>query len=82
MLNYYLIMKNIDVNIKCIKRRDSEMTECTPLHIAVKNGNVEIVKLLLENDNIDVDATDEQGRKAIDISSNQSITDLLSNHNK
>lgn len=45
----------------------------TALHLAVENGNIAIINLLLNNKNIDVNAKDDQGRKPIDLTDNEEI---------
>ena len=47
------------------------------MHLAIQNNNVEIVKLLLEKKDIDINIEDNQGKKPIDYSNNDEITQLL-----
>lgn len=45
----------------------------SPLHIAVKNHNIEIIKLLLESQKIDLNVVDDQNKKAIDYANDDEI---------
>lgn len=69
-----------------ITNSDNEIStkkeETTALHIAVENSDTEIIKTLLENKNINIDATDEQGRKPIDLTNDQEIKSLLTSPRK
>ena len=49
LLSYFLERKNIEVN-----KADTQNGE-TALHCAANKGQAEVVKLLLERDNIDID---------------------------
>ena len=49
----------------------------TPLHLAVERQNIEIVRLLLKNKNININIKDEQGRKPIDYTTHNEIKQLL-----
>ena len=48
------------------------------LHLAVEKGNLEIIKLLLKKEDIDVNIEDSHGKKPIDYSQNYEIKQLLS----
>ena len=50
----------------------------TILHLASKQGNLEIIKLLLMKKGIDINIKDDQGNKPIDYSNNHEIRHLLS----
>ena len=50
--------------------------EDTALHIAVKNKNIEIIKLLLDN-NIDVEKKNAEGQKPTEITDSQEIKSIL-----
>ena len=45
----------------------------TPLHFAVENEYLEILKLLLKNKKINILVEDNQGRKPIDYATNNEI---------
>ena len=49
----------------------------TPLHLSVKKGCLEIIKLLLENKKINIQAKDDQGRKPIYYANDNEIKKLL-----
>lgn len=51
----------------------------TPLHLAVKRNDVNIVRLILSNGNAQVDIKDDQGKKPIDYATNDQIIQML-NH--
>ena len=51
----------------------------TALHLAVEIRNIEIIKLLLEHDNIDTDVKNKFGKKPCDYTSNNKIKQML-NH--
>jgi ankyrin repeat protein len=57
-----------------VKRNDS------PLIIAVTDGNIELVKTLLSDKNIDVNAKDKNGETAIMLAPNMEIFKLLLEH--
>ena len=57
-----------------IKEVDKEETA---LHNAVSKGNIDITKLLLSNKNIDINATDKQGKKPIELTNNEEIKSLF-----
>lgn len=57
-------------------------TKVPILNIAAKNGNVEIVKLLLGYPNIDINAKDNKGKTAINVAKNQEIKTLILNAQK
>lgn len=48
--------------------------------LKIDKGDIEIINILLNN-NFDLELTDEQGKKPIEITSNQEIISLLENHN-
>ena len=48
------------------------------LHLAAEKGNLEIIKLLLKKEDIDVNIEDSHGKKQIDYSQNYEIKQLLS----
>ena len=50
----------------------------TVLHVAVKIGNEQIVKLLLATKGIDINIEDNKGKKPIEYTRNEEITQLLS----
>ena len=47
------------------------------MHEAITKGNLNIIKLLLRNANIDVDVTDKQGKKPVELSDNKDIIALF-----
>lgn len=49
----------------------------TPLHLAVEKGYLDIIKLLLKNNGIDIHIKDDQGRKQIDYAMNDEIKKLF-----
>ena len=49
------------------------------MHLAVENGYIGIIKLLLECKEIDINIEDEQGKKPFDYASKDEIKQLL-NH--
>ncbi|KAK8860425.1 LON peptidase N-terminal domain and RING finger protein 2 [Tritrichomonas musculus] len=49
----------------------------TALHNAVSKGNIDIIKILLGNKNIDVNVTDKQGRKPVELTDNDEIKALF-----
>ena len=60
---------------------------CTALMLAASNGHVAVVELLLQQQNVDVNAADDCGRTALHkaawdsaVSGNNDILDLLHNH--
>lgn len=59
---------------KGVKKIDKEET---PLHLAVVKGNIDIIELLLSHKNIDVNITDKQGRKPIELTHKEEIISLF-----
>lgn len=53
------------------------MEEKTKLHLAVEIRNLDIIKFLLEKNEIDVNIQDSHGKKHIDYSENDEIKQLL-----
>lgn len=47
------------------------------LHLASKRGNLEIIKLILKREDIDINIKDSQGKKPFDYSANHEIRQLL-----
>ena len=54
------------------------MEQKVALHLAVEIGKSEIIKLLLEKEEIDINIEDSHGKKPIDYSDNHEIKQLLS----
>ncbi|KAK8844301.1 hypothetical protein M9Y10_024513 [Tritrichomonas musculus] len=74
-----LNMADIDVNEKSLySLNDVLINEKAALHLAVENDDLDIVKLLLEKKEIDINIEDSQGKKPIDYSNNDEISQLLS----
>ena len=70
---------DIDVNEKSLySLNDVLINEKAALHLAVENDDLDIVKLLLEKKEIDINIEDSQGKKPIDYSNNDEISQLLS----
>ncbi|PGH02268.1 hypothetical protein AJ80_08893 [Polytolypa hystricis UAMH7299] len=74
--------KRIDCNGGCLNGNCSELPDCgNPLLAATMAGYVEIVKLLLSQENIDLNVTDAKGRPALCIAAshkqNLEVTKLL-----
>ena len=58
----FLIENGAKINVKCVNScnvDDEQVSDYTPLHIAVENGNIEIVKFLIQNGAM-VDAINEK----------------------
>ena len=51
----------------------------TPLHLAVQREYIDIIKLILQNKDVNVDIEDDQGKKPIDYTTNSQIIQLF-NH--
>ena len=51
----------------------------TPLHHAVKKENIEIIKLLLENNEINIHIKDDHHKEPIEYTNNNEIKQML-NH--
>lgn len=49
----------------------------TCLHFAVEKGYLEIIKLLLKSNGININVKDDQGKKPIDYANNDEIKQLL-----
>jgi len=49
----------------------------TPLHIAAQEGQVEIVKLLIEHPDCDINARSESGKTALDVACSPEIREIL-----
>ena len=69
-----LIDTNVNVNF-CEK-----FSRCTPLHCSSLNNNFEVVKFLLENSG-DENIKNLDGKKAIDLTTNNEIKQLINNCN-
>ena len=57
---------------------NNHFEKATALHLAVERRNLEIIKLLLQKEEIDINIEDSQGKKPIDYSENDEIKQLLS----
>ena len=76
------IQEKIPILLECIfdyinRNPKNEKKEHTALHIAVEKEDIQIIKALLKNKNIDIEATDELGNKPINLTNNQEVKDLL-----
>ena len=67
--------ENVNVNVLNIEGDENKIAA---LHIAVMNGNVEIIKLLLGKKDININIEDSQGKKPIDYTNDPEIINLLS----
>ena len=65
----YLVDKGADVN-------SFDKQKWTPLHRAAYNGHIGVVRYLLNND-ADPDAKNKKGKKAIDLTQNETIKQIL-----
>ncbi|WAR08548.1 HS12B-like protein, partial [Mya arenaria] len=77
MVEYFIRNKN--------KLDDEDENKRTPLHIAAIKGNVDVAKLLLNSQKIDVDCKDEDGNTPLMLASkygNKELIDLLIGENK
>ena len=54
-----------------------KIEEESALHIAVKNKNIEVLKLLLENENIDFNVKDSNGKTPIEVTDDEKIRKLI-----
>ena len=61
----FLVEKGADINFKSSPDKESI------LHIAVKNENLDIIKILLSCDNIKIDEPNKEGIKAFEIAMNR-----------
>lgn len=59
-----------------------KVTKLPILNIAAKNGNVEIVKLLLKYPNININAKDDKGKTAMQVTKSSEIKELIMNAQK
>ena len=76
----FLFEKFIDVENQQNKENSMNLDYIeTALHNAVRKGNVDIIKLLLGNKNVDVDVIDKQGRKPIELTKNEEIINVFMN---
>lgn len=63
-----------DLDTRC---KTQEKTSTTALHIAVKNKNLEIIKLLLNHKKINVNVVDNHNKRPIDFARDETIKDLF-----
>lgn len=56
LVELFLDIQFIDVNIKKIKTKESNYEEKVPLYYAIEKGRIDIIKLLLKNKSIDVNS--------------------------
>ena len=59
------------------KELNGRDVESFPLHFAVEKGNIEIIKLLMSNKNINVNLKNKNGEKPIDLTTNIKIKKLF-----
>lgn len=67
-----------DEEYKTLDDNDKE-EEFSALHFAVSKGFMEIVKLLLDQETIDVNSKDQLGRKPVELTNNAGIKELFDN---
>ena len=67
--------QSADKNIN--EKEDKEDEENTALHIAVKNENILVIKLLLKCQKINSNIKDKQGKRPVDLTENQKIKSLF-----
>ena len=60
-----------------IKSCTNKEIKRTPLHLAVKNQSIEIIKILLNQKNIDLNIKDDEGFKPIELTKNEQIKNLF-----
>ncbi|KAK8849346.1 hypothetical protein M9Y10_018727 [Tritrichomonas musculus] len=80
IVHLLLNKSKIDINMKSTlekKYYEDPIPKKTPLHEAVKNKQVEIIKLLLQQKDIDKNSVDEYGKKPIDYTDDEDIKQLL-----
>ena len=91
IIKHLLQNKNVDINKYYIKsnvddKYDEDGKKCSteeykikrsPLHLAVHNNNVDIVKILLNQKNIDLNAKDNDGKTPIELTNNMEILNLF-----
>lgn len=75
LLKFLISATKIDVNIKTSNPSCKEHR--TPLHLAVLMKNIEIIKLLLNHDGIDINAVNKDGKKPIDYTDDDEIKKLI-----
>ena len=77
-INALLLRTDINVNEKSLHYSSYQQIHAeTALHLAAQQGDIEIVKRLLEEKNIDINIEDEQGKKPIDYTKNDEIRKLF-----
>jgi len=67
----YLVTKGADVNL-------SDEDDCSPLYYAVMNENENVVQYLLQM-GADPDGEDPDGKKLMNVTSNEKIKSMLKN---
>lgn len=75
----FISTSKIDVNIQFISS-DEEKDGKIALHFAVANEDYEIIKLLLENQSIDVNIKDSQGNTPIELTKSERIKEMILNY--
>lgn len=91
IINLLLQNVKIDINKNYTKsevedKYDEDGEKCStetfkimrsPLHLAVQNKNIDIIKILLNQKNIDLNAKDENGKIPIEMTKNKQILNLF-----
>ncbi|KAK8892426.1 hypothetical protein M9Y10_029653 [Tritrichomonas musculus] len=82
-----LSMLNIDINQKSFKYVTLISDEYgeyvrfyTPLHVAILEKNIEIIKILINNEKIDKNAKDEHGKSPFELTNDEKILKLIEEH--
>lgn len=57
--------------------KDKDVASTIQLHVAVKSGNIEEVRKILELPNLDINAKDKNGRTPLHIAAKEGFTDII-----
>lgn len=72
----------IDVKYKYTSKNTNKQIETTCLHLAVADGNTEMVQVLLDSKKVDVNARDSEKRTPMDLVIKKNIKDMLEKYKK